>query len=94
MRSMPAGEFKAKCLALMDEIQSGGESIVVTKRGKPVVRVTPLEPAPLVEKRPTFGAMRGMAVIAGDIVASPFSDEEWKRMEDESFAGFEDERPA
>lgn len=41
-RSIPAGEFKAKCLALLDEVQAGGHTIVVTKRGRPVARLVPL----------------------------------------------------
>jgi prevent-host-death family protein len=46
MRTIPAGEFKATCLALLDEVAESGETIVVTKRGKPVARLTPLEPPP------------------------------------------------
>lgn len=38
-----ASEFKAKCLALLDEVAETGETIVVTKRGKPVARVIPAE---------------------------------------------------
>jgi prevent-host-death family protein len=41
-RSVPAGEFKAKCLALFDEVETKGRSFVVTKRGRPVARVVPL----------------------------------------------------
>ena len=44
MRSIPAGRFKAQCLALLDDVQATGETIVVTKRGKPVAQVIPLEP--------------------------------------------------
>lgn len=44
MRTVPAGKFKAECLALLDEVAQTGETIVVTKRGKPVARVLPLEP--------------------------------------------------
>ena len=44
MRTIPAGKFKAECLALLDEVAATGETIVVTKRGKPVARVLPLEP--------------------------------------------------
>ena len=39
VRTIPAGEFKAKCLALMDEVAASGDEIVVTKRGRPVVRI-------------------------------------------------------
>jgi prevent-host-death family protein len=41
-RAIPAGEFKTKCLALFDEVESRGRSFVVTKRGRPVARVVPL----------------------------------------------------
>ncbi|MFN0145808.1 MAG: type II toxin-antitoxin system Phd/YefM family antitoxin [Dehalococcoidia bacterium] len=39
VRTIPAGEFKAKCLALMDEVAASGDEIVVTKRGRPMVRI-------------------------------------------------------
>jgi prevent-host-death family protein len=42
-RSIGASEFKAKCLALLDEVASTGETLIVTKRGKPVARVVPAE---------------------------------------------------
>jgi len=86
MRSVPAGEFKAKCLAIMDEVQSRGEGIVITKRGKPVVRVVPLEEPEKTDKPSIFGFMRGMATIVGDIVESEYSDEEWERMAEEKFS--------
>ena len=41
-RLVPAGEFKAKCLALFDEVETRGRSFVVTKRGRPVARIIPL----------------------------------------------------
>lgn len=41
-RTIPAGEFKAKCLALLDEVRDSQEEIIVTKRGKPVAKVVPL----------------------------------------------------
>ena len=39
---MPAAEFKAKCLALFDAVETQGHTFVVTKRGRPVARVIPL----------------------------------------------------
>ena len=86
MRTIPAGEFKAKCLSIMDEVHTGGKPVLITKRGKPIVRLVPLEAEAKVEPRPIFGAMRGMAVIVGDIVSSEHSDEEWERMFDEKFS--------
>jgi prevent-host-death family protein len=43
MRTIPAGRFKAQCLKLLDEVAETGETIVVTKRGKPVARVQAVE---------------------------------------------------
>lgn len=43
MRTIAAGQFKARCLKLLDEVAETGETIVVTKRGKPVAKVEPVE---------------------------------------------------
>jgi prevent-host-death family protein len=40
---IPAGEFKARCLKLMDEVRATRRPIVITKRGKPVARLVPVE---------------------------------------------------
>ena len=84
MRSVPAGEFKAKCLAIMDEVQSRGEGIVITKRGKPVVRVVPLEEPARADKPSIFGFMRGMATITGDIVGPIIPEEEWNHLQEDA----------
>jgi prevent-host-death family protein len=39
-RTVPASQFKAKCLAMLDEVALTGEEIVVTKRGRAVARVS------------------------------------------------------
>jgi prevent-host-death family protein len=44
-RKIAAGEFKARCLAILDEVAERGAEFVVTKRGKPVARVVPLQRA-------------------------------------------------
>lgn len=68
-RQMAAGEFKAKCLHVLDEVQQTRREVVITKRGRPVARLLPAdEPAPGV-----FGRMRGTIEILGDIVA-PIGD--------------------
>ena len=66
-REIGAGEFKARCLALLDEVAETGDEIVVTKRGKPVAKLTPIESA-----KPLEGSVR----ILGDIVGP--LDEEWE----------------
>jgi prevent-host-death family protein len=44
MQTIKASEFKAKCLALMDEVALTGETIRVTKHGKPIVELRPIKP--------------------------------------------------
>ena len=62
-KQVSATEFKAKCLGLLEEVASG-TSLVVTKRGKPVARVTRASP----RRRPLMGGMAGTAEEAADIV--------------------------
>lgn len=70
-REIAAGEFKAKCLHLLDEVQQSRREIVITKRGKPVARLIPVE-----EELPKiFGRMKGTIEITGDIVS--LAGEEW-----------------
>jgi prevent-host-death family protein len=90
MRTMAAGEFKAKCLAVMDEVNSTGEPVLVTKRGKPVARVFPSHDlASRKGAESIFGCLRHMGTIAGDVVSSEFTDEEWDRMLNEKWDRFE-----
>jgi len=83
---IPAGEFKARCLQLMDKVARSRESIVITKRGKPVAKLVPADaPAP---RAPLFGYMAGTAEIRDDIVATP--QLEWSALiadEDELYSG-------
>jgi prevent-host-death family protein len=72
-REIPAGEFKAKCLKLMDDVAATGEELVITKRGKPVARLVPAK-----EGRPKlFGSMKGSVKILGDII-EPALDPGWE----------------
>ena len=63
MKRMPAGKFKAQCLALLDAVQATGEPLVITKRGRPVAKVVPFESA----NQDIFGYMAGKVRIVGDI---------------------------
>ena len=65
-RQMAAGEFKAKCLGIMDEVQQTGIPLVVTKRGKPVIEVVPIRAADNEKKADIFGRLQGIVEIVGD----------------------------
>lgn len=75
MKTMPAGKFKAQCLAVMDEVQSKRQSVLITKRGKPVAKLVPVEKNG--KKDDIFGFMAGKGKIVGDVVAPAISPEEW-----------------
>ena len=73
-RTIPAGEFKNRCLALMDEVNESGTEIVITKRGRPVSRLVPAaRPAP-----DMWGRYRGQIRITGDIVSPAIPAEDWE----------------
>ncbi len=74
MQHIPAGTFKARCLAVMKKVQATGEPVIVTKRGTPIVRVVPVQS----EKNEIFGFMKGKVKIVGDI-ESPIPVE-WESM--------------
>ena len=68
---MGAGEFKAKCLHLLDEVQRSRKEIVITKRGRPVARLLPAE-----EDAPAlFGRMKDSAELRDDLIAP--TGEKW-----------------
>ncbi|MBV8845442.1 MAG: type II toxin-antitoxin system prevent-host-death family antitoxin [Bryobacterales bacterium] len=62
-REISATEFKAKCLGILDEVSTGA-SIVITKRGKPIARLTRASH----QRRPLMGGMAGTSDEVGDIV--------------------------
>lgn len=61
-RTIPASSFKARCLALLDEVAGSNDTIVVTKRGRPVARVVSAAPA-------RRGSLRGSVIVHGDLTA-------------------------
>ena len=71
-----ASEFKAKCLRLLDEVAQDGESVVITKRGKPVARLVPVEPE---AESASYGDWKGKIKAVGDIVHFDCSDE-WESL--------------
>lgn len=71
--TIPAGEFKAKCLKILDKVAEDRQPLIITKHGKPVARLIPEQP-----KGDIVGSMKGSVTILGDII-SPL-DVEWDAM--------------
>lgn len=63
MQKMAAAQFKAQCLAVMDQVLQSGRPVVITKHGKPVVKLVPAS----ADEDEIFGALAGVARIVGDI---------------------------
>jgi prevent-host-death family protein len=70
MRSMPAGEFKTHCLAVMDEVQSKRETVVITKRGRPVAKIVPVDKS----TDNIYNFLRGKGAVTGDVISPAIED--------------------
>lgn len=75
MRTISATEFKAKCLAILDEVQAHGETVTVLKHGKPVAQLVP--PSPVTGGFPQ-DALKGTVEILGDVVGPVLPAGEWE----------------
>ncbi len=76
--TIPAGEFKSKCLKLMDLVNRNQVELTITKHGKAVAKLVPMEKA--VSALDLFGSMAGTVTIVGDIM-EPL-DVKWDAMEE------------
>ena len=73
MKKMAAGSFKIHCLAVMDEVQAKRETVVITKRGKPVAKLIPADN----DSDDIYNFLAGKGAIAGDVVSPALGREEW-----------------
>ena len=69
--AIAAGDFKARCLKLLDEVAETREPLVITKHGKAVAMLVPMPP-----EQELFGALAGSVLNEGDII-SPL-DNDWE----------------
>ena len=72
-RKINAAAFKARCLALIDEVAESGQPITVTKRGKAKVQIVAVREKP----KTLIGATKGTFKILGDIVGPIIDPAEW-----------------
>lgn len=77
MSTIQASEFKAKCLALMDRVARTGETITITKNGKPIAELRPHRPP---RAKSLIGLHRRAIKISGDIV-EPLGPAIWEANE-------------
>ena len=73
MKKMAAGSFKVHCLAVMDEVQAKRETVVITKHGKPVAKLVPVDK----DTDDIYGFLAGKGSIEGDVVSPAISPKDW-----------------
>lgn len=77
MREIRASEFKAKCLAILDEVERTGEPVTILKRGRAVAR---LVPPPIGQGRYPQHELFGTVEILGDVIEPVLPAEDWEAM--------------
>ena len=79
MGTIPAGVFKAKCLEIMDEVERTKEEVIVTKYGRPVAKLVPVQAG---RPSPLFGRAKGTVIHVTDDAFKP-EPELWDVLDDE-----------
>lgn len=76
MKTVPAGEFKARCLRIMEEVRTKRVSVLITKKGRPVAKLVPADQ----DADEVFGRLQGILEITGDVESPIVAPEDWKAL--------------
>jgi prevent-host-death family protein len=76
MKTIAAGEFKARCLQVMEDVRTKRTPVLITKRGKPLAKLVPPDEQP----SDIFGRLAGKIEILGDIVSPITPLEDWESL--------------
>lgn len=76
MKKLPAGEFKAHCLSVIENVRKTRETVVITKRGRPVAKLVPADESP----QQFLGRLEGVVRIVGDIESPIEPAESWEAL--------------
>ena len=79
MKQIAISEFKAKCLAILDQVQKTKRPVRITRRGKPIAEVVPPSPE---SRKEIFGFMKGKMEIVGDIISPASDPDDWEVLRD------------
>jgi prevent-host-death family protein len=74
MKKMPAGQFKARCLSVMEDVSKTREPVLITKRGRPIAKLVPAEKP----EQNFIGRLEGRVRITGDIESPIEPLEAWE----------------
>lgn len=90
--TMPAGEFKAKCLAIMDRVADTGGQLIITKYGQPVAALVPCPP-PATDVPELWGSCKGEITVIGDLNEPTDHELDWLSDWEAEWAEFLSEAP-
>jgi len=76
MKKMAAGEFKAHCLAVMEDVRMTREPVLITRRGRPVAKLVPTDRS----SDDFIGRLEGVVKIVGDIESPVEPPENWEAL--------------
>jgi prevent-host-death family protein len=74
MKKIAAAAFKAQCLTLMDDVRSTKQPLLITKRGKPVAKLVPVD----TNEDDFIGRLKGVFRVVGDIESPVEPPEAWE----------------
>ena len=80
MVDIPISQFKAKCLALLEEVRKTKRPLRITRHGQPVAEVIP--PSAVEDRAAWIGSMKDSIEILGDIIAPAAGEDEWEVLKD------------
>ncbi len=80
MEEVSISEFKAKCLALLEQVRKTKKPLRITRHGKPIAEVVP--PSPVLDHTAWIGSMKGKMEILGDIISPASDEDEWEVLRD------------
>jgi len=80
LEQVTISKFKATCLRLLDNVKKTGQPLLVTRRGEPIVIVTP--PPPTQKPESWLGSMKDTVRISGDIISPALNEKDWEVLQD------------
>lgn len=80
IETITISQFKATCLAVLDNVKRTGRSVLVTRHGKPIAIIDP--PPPPVKKASWLGSFKSKGKISGDIISPVAPEDDWDVLND------------
>lgn len=80
MVEISISEFKAKCLALLEQVRKTKQPLRVTRHGKPVAEIVP--PRMEVDRKEWIASMQGSGETLGDIISPASDEDDWEVLRD------------